>query len=122
MNTKVYQLLKITIFNLFIVSLLGVLMRYKIAFYLPLVDQKHLQEAHSHFAFYGWVTSAIYFFIFLQKIGVFFQDVLSALTWCSSASSAVNPIIYAFFNFHRLILSEIICKLVFAIKKTFTIS
>lgn len=63
MNIKVYPLLKITVFNLFIVSFLGVLMRYKIAFYLPFVDQKHLQEAHSHFAFYGWITSAIYLFI-----------------------------------------------------------
>ena len=64
MNIKVYQLLKITIFNLFIVSLLGVIMRYKIAFYFPFLEQKHLQEAHSHFAFYGWITNAIYLFIY----------------------------------------------------------
>jgi len=64
MNIKVYQLLKITVFNLFIVSLLGVIMRYKIAFYFPFLVQKHLQEAHSHFAFYGWITNAIYLFIY----------------------------------------------------------
>ncbi len=64
MNIKVYQLLKITVFNLFIVSLLGVIMRYKIAFYFPFLEQKHIQEAHSHFAFYGWITSAIYLFIY----------------------------------------------------------
>jgi hypothetical protein len=64
MNIKVYQLLKITVFNLFIVSLLGVIMRYKIAFYFPFLEQKHLQEAHSHFAFYGWITNAIYLFIY----------------------------------------------------------
>lgn len=64
MNIKVYQLLKITVFNLFIVSFLGVLMRYKIAFYLPFLEQKNVQEAHSHFAFYGWITSAIYLFIY----------------------------------------------------------
>ena len=64
MNIKVYQLLKITVFNLFIVSLLGVIMRYKIVFYFPFLEQKHLQEAHSHFAFYGWITNAIYLFIY----------------------------------------------------------
>lgn len=31
-------------------------MRYKIEFELPLLQQKHLQQAHSHFAFNGWVT------------------------------------------------------------------
>jgi hypothetical protein len=39
-------------------------MRYKIAFYFPFLEQKHLQEAHSHFAFYGWITNAIYLFIY----------------------------------------------------------
>lgn len=38
-------------------------MRYKIAFSFPLLDQKHLQEAHSHFAFYGWIGLCIYTFI-----------------------------------------------------------
>ena len=64
MNIKVYQLLKITVFNLFLVSFLGVIMRYKIAFYFPFLEQKNIQEAHSHFAFYGWITSAIYLFIY----------------------------------------------------------
>lgn len=61
--------LKFSIFNLFLVSLLGVLMRYKIAFSFPILDQKHMQEAHSHFAFYGWVTTVLYVFLlqYLQK-------------------------------------------------------
>lgn len=55
--------LKLSILNFLIVGILGVLMRYKIAFSLPIVDQKHVQEAHSHFAFYGWITQCIYAFI-----------------------------------------------------------
>ena len=55
--------LKFSILNLFLVSFLGVLMRYKIAFSFPILDQKHAQEAHSHFAFYGWVTTVIYAFL-----------------------------------------------------------
>jgi hypothetical protein len=52
--------LKFSVFNFFLVALLGVIMRYKILYPLPFLDQKHLQEAHSHFAFYGWITNVIY--------------------------------------------------------------
>ena len=55
--------LKFSVFNFFLVAVLGVLMRYKIAYSLPIVDQKHVQEAHSHFAFYGWITLIIYVLI-----------------------------------------------------------
>ena len=62
--------LKFSIFNFFLVALLGVIMRYKIAYSFPFLDQKHLQEAHSHFAFYGWITNAIYVLIayYLRKV------------------------------------------------------
>ena len=55
--------IKVSVFNFFIVALLGVLMRYKIALSLVFLDQKHLQEAHSHLSFYGWITSCIYLLI-----------------------------------------------------------
>lgn len=51
--------IKISLFSLFIVALLGVLMRYKIAFELPFLAQKNTQHAHSHFAFAGWVTQLL---------------------------------------------------------------
>lgn len=51
--------LRISLFNLFIVSFLGVILRYKIVFSLPFIDQKHLLHGHSHFAFAGWVTQAL---------------------------------------------------------------
>lgn len=47
--------LKISLLNLCIVAALGVLMRYKIGFEFPYLDQKHLQHSHSHFAFSGWL-------------------------------------------------------------------
>ncbi len=50
---------KFSLANLCIVALLGVLMRYKIAFEFPFFDQKNIQHAHSHFAFYGWVTHTL---------------------------------------------------------------
>lgn len=55
--------------NLFVVALLGVLMRYKIAFSLPFLEQKHLQHAHSHFAFTAWISQALYLMLihFLEQ-------------------------------------------------------
>src|SRR5690606_21088532 len=55
--------LKLCVFNFFIVSAVGTLMRYKMALPLEAFHHKFLQEAHSHFAFYGWVTTCLYVFI-----------------------------------------------------------
>ena len=55
--------IKVSLFNILLVAFLGLLMRYKIAFYLPFVDQKHLLHAHSHFAFIGWISQTLYVFI-----------------------------------------------------------
>ena len=46
-------------FNLLIVAFIGLILRYKIVFSLPFIDQKHLLHAHSHFAFTGWVTQLL---------------------------------------------------------------
>jgi hypothetical protein len=51
---------RLSLINLLIVSVLGVLLRYKGAFYFPAVDYKYLLNAHSHFAFSGWVTTALF--------------------------------------------------------------
>lgn len=64
--------LRFSFINLLIVASLGVLMRYKIGFAFPHFDQKHLQHAHSHFAFAGWVAHTLYtlMIIFLRKQGI----------------------------------------------------
>lgn len=61
--------IRFSIFNLMLVALLGLLMRYKILFEFPLLDQKSLQHSHSHFAFAGWVTHTLMALLiaFLQK-------------------------------------------------------
>ena len=56
-NSKFW--LKISLINLFIVACLGLLMRYKIGFEFPYLDQKHLQHSHSHFAFSGWISHTL---------------------------------------------------------------
>lgn len=50
----------LSLVNLLIVSVLGVILRYKGAFSLPVPDYKYLLHAHSHFAFSGWVTSILF--------------------------------------------------------------
>ena len=55
---------KILLFNFMVVATLGVLLRYKIAFSLPWLDQKNLHHAHSHFAFSGWVSLGLMLLMF----------------------------------------------------------
>ena len=64
--------LKFSLINLLIVAFLGLLMRYKIGFEFPFLDQKHLQHSHSHFAFSGWIshTLMVLMIAFLEKKGL----------------------------------------------------
>ncbi len=60
MNFSIRYWIKISVISLFVVALVGVLMRYKIPFSLPALNQKHLLHAHSHFAFTGWISQTLY--------------------------------------------------------------
>lgn len=51
--------IKISIINLAIVALLGFIMRCKINFPLPFLDQKNILHSHSHFAFSGWISQIL---------------------------------------------------------------
>ena len=51
--------IRICLFNLLIVALLGSTMRYKIAYALPWLPQKNVLNAHSHFAFAGWLSQVL---------------------------------------------------------------
>ncbi len=50
---------RVALFNLFVLTLLGLVLRYKINFTLPFIEQKNLLHAHSHFAFNGWISFLI---------------------------------------------------------------
>ena len=69
MSFKTTFWIRFSIFNLLLVAFLGLLMRYKIGFEFPLLDQKSLQHSHSHFAFAGWVSHTLMTLLisFLQK-------------------------------------------------------
>ena len=59
MASEVSKWFRISLLNLSIVAFIGVLLRYKIAFSLPYLDQHYLLHGHSHFAFAGWITQAL---------------------------------------------------------------
>ena len=59
MSVFLHRWLRICLLNLLLVAILGLILRYKIAFYLPFVEQKYLLHSHSHFAFAGWITQAL---------------------------------------------------------------
>lgn len=68
-TTTNHRWIQISLFNLTIVALVGLVMRYKIGFSFPYFTQKYLQHAHSHFAFSGWVSHVLFvlLFAFLQR-------------------------------------------------------
>ena len=50
---------KVSLLSFFILSGLGVLLRSKFVFNLPQIDYVRLLDAHSHFAFAGWVSFSL---------------------------------------------------------------
>lgn len=65
MEKSIKNWLRISVINLLLVAVVGALMRYKIAFSFPFFNQKYLLHAHSHFAFFGWVTQMLFVFMIL---------------------------------------------------------
>jgi len=59
MNSFLSKWLSISILNLLFVAFLGLVLRYKIAYSLPFLNQKHILHSHSHFAFSGWITQTL---------------------------------------------------------------
>lgn len=50
---------RIALLNLFIAACLGRLMHLKILLPLPWLDQRFTLDAHSHFAFSGWISHVL---------------------------------------------------------------
>lgn len=63
MRSSLSRWLQVSLINLLLVAIIGVILRYKIAFSLPFIDQKHLLHGHSHFAFAGWISHTLMVFL-----------------------------------------------------------
>jgi hypothetical protein len=59
--------IRLALINLSVVALVGSLLRSKMLFSMPFMNQKHLINAHSHFAFGGWATLSL-FTLFIYKL------------------------------------------------------
>ena len=79
---------KQALFNFVILAAVGLLLRYKILFPLPVVDHKHLMHGHSHFAFAGWVSLALYIaIIHLLQPNEIEKKQFNRLLWVHQISS-----------------------------------
>lgn len=67
--------IRISLFNLLLVAVLGVIMRYKTGFEFRIFDQKYLQHGHSHFAFAGWVSQTI----MVLMVGMLHRDLMPGI-------------------------------------------
>ncbi|HQV66284.1 MAG: hypothetical protein IPO26_05430 [Saprospiraceae bacterium] len=83
-KNKLSLFVKIGIFNLTIVAMIGTLMRYKIGFDFPYLDQKYLLHGHSHFAFAGWVTHILFTLLvaFLNQQNIY-KKMYDKLIWAN---------------------------------------
>lgn len=79
---------RLAILNFLVLASVGVLLRYKILFPLPWIDHKHLLHGHSHFAFAGWVSLALYVaIIHVLQPDEMQQKQFSRLLWVQQLSS-----------------------------------
>lgn len=77
---------KIALINLLIVAVIGAVLRYKILFSLPFVDQKFLLHGHSHFAFAGWVTHTLMILLVQWLAGQKDEKVIQKYKWIINAN------------------------------------
>lgn len=77
---------KIALFNLFLIAAIGLILRYKIAYSLPFIDQKHLLHGHSHFAFAGWVTYSLMFLLVNYLSGLTGGMAIKKYRWIINAN------------------------------------
>jgi hypothetical protein len=120
-NTR--RWIRIALINFCVVALAGIVLRYKINFALPFLNQKNLLHAHSHFAFTGWVALALmalmvyylqqqkvitnykkYFWILVANsitaYGMLITFVIQGYAFYSISFSTISLFVSYFFIFH----------------------
>ena len=85
-QVQTHKWLKIAFLNLLIVALLGTLMRYKIAYSFPFIEQKKFMNAHSHFAFAGWISQALMVLMVNYLSTLTTKNVLKKYRWVFMAN------------------------------------
>jgi hypothetical protein len=81
MNKFLSKWLSISILNLLLVATLGLILRYKIAYYLPFADQKYILHSHSHFAFSGWITQTLMVLMIYYLSTKLGEEIINRYRW-----------------------------------------
>jgi hypothetical protein len=81
MNSFLSRWLSISILNLSFVAALGLILRYKIAYSLPFLDQKYILHSHSHFAFSGWITQTLMILMILYLSKTLGKEINNRYRW-----------------------------------------
>ncbi len=90
MNSKKNFWITISLMNLCILALLGVTLRSKILFPLQGIEFTNILQAHSHFAFGGWVTMVLFSLLVYDILppAMSSKKVYQMLLWCTWMTSA----------------------------------
>lgn len=98
--------LTLCLFNLFIVSILGFLLRSKILFPIRFLDYRNLLSAHSYFAFSGWAALAIITLMIFDVLPLQFQQrkLYGWILALIEISSLGMAIFYPFLGYHFITL------------------
>jgi len=81
MNSFISKWLSISILNLLFVAALGLILRYKIAYSLPFLDQKNILHSHSHFAFSGWISQTLMILMIYYLSRILGQEINNRYRW-----------------------------------------
>ncbi len=108
----------VSLINLFIVALLGLLLRSKILFSLPFINYKNLLSAHSHFAFGGWAALALVTLLAYDLLSVGDKKIYQWILWALLLTSLGMAFTFPFTGYALLSIIfstlHIFCHYVFA--------
>jgi len=90
--------------NLCIVAILGVTLRSKIVFSIPLIDYRQVLSAHSHFAFGGWVGLSLMTLLIFDVLPVFHKKYIWILAGIEISSLGMG-LLFPFFGYAALTVS-----------------
>ena len=90
--------------NLCIVALLGVTLRSKIIFSIPLIDYRQVLSAHSHFAFGGWVGLSLTTLLIFDVLPVFHKKYIWILAGIEISSLGMG-LLFPFYGYAALTVS-----------------
>lgn len=77
-------------FNLMLVALMGLLIRYKLSYPFPYFNLKYLLHGHSHFAITGWITQVLMVLVsasISSKISAEHFNKYQSVLWANYATS-----------------------------------